>query len=176
MHPESPVCPSLMGSLLECGGSRGWSQTWAEFRLGWVGGAASGHRLGAEGAFVLCALEPHPPAAAAPEGRNGRCARLRPALSVPSSRAARAEGANLGATWHLTDLLHCAQGALCERQDGEGLTSPVELLFYFLKFLFIYFERERERAGEGQREKESQAGSMLPAQSLTQGSNPGTER
>lgn len=83
---------------------------WAEFRLDPVGRVASGHCLGAEGVFVLCALGTPPPLIVTPLGRNGPHARLRPALSAVLLGQPE-EGAFIGAAWHLTgpppSLLGC---------------------------------------------------------------------
>ena len=55
---------------------------WAEFRLDPVGRVASGHCLGAEGVFVLCALGTPPSLTVALLGRKGPHARPRPARSA----------------------------------------------------------------------------------------------
>ena len=62
------------------------------------------------------------------------------------------------------------------------LSDPGAPLFLFFKCLLIHFEKERERErdneqGRGrEKERESQAGSMLSAQNLMQGSIPQTVR
>lgn len=120
MHPESPVCSCLMGSLLECRGLRGWPRLWAELRLDPVGGVASGHCLGAEGAFALCALGIPPPPARRPVGEKWLTCQANACSLSFFFWGSREGSASLGAAWHLTDLPHHTWGAPSEQWEGEG--------------------------------------------------------
>ena len=96
---------------------------WAEFRLDPVGRVASGHCLGAEGVFVLCAPGTPPPLIVALLGRNGPHARLRPAPSAVLLGQPE-EGAFIGAAWQLTDPPHHSWGAPSEQWESEGQGGP----------------------------------------------------
>ena len=65
-------------------------------------------------------------------------------------------------------------------QDFLDVFSKTSGLLFFFLNLFIHFKRDREseqgRDREREGERESQAGSALPAQSPTRGSNAQTAR
>ena len=58
----------------------------------------------------------------------------------------------------------------------SGMSISLNIFFFFLVYLYLFWELESKQGRGRDREREFQAGSMMSAQSLMQGSSPRTVR